>query len=73
MFSLESDEMTAFWPNDSSKINNIGQDLADHAVTLLWGHGLESVTECVLFIISFAIGNWVGTDQQFCPFQQKVE
>ena len=55
------------------KINNIGQDWADHAVTLLWGHGLESVSECVLFIISFAIGNWVGTDQQFCPFQQKVE
>ena len=27
--------------------------LINHAIILLWGHGYESVTECVLFIIQF--------------------
>ena len=34
------------------KIDNVGQEWADLAVTLM--------AECVLFIISFAIGNWSG-------------
>ena len=47
--------------NKSTTLKSLGQGWADLAVTItLWGHGYESVAECVLLSEAFFPLHWIA-------------